>query len=108
MDQSQVGPTVEASIHYFGEMPDEKPTFHAQEHKRDNWRPDIRPITFHDARGMVYVAAEWEGKLPAKQSDEKQMLEFCPHVQPNSRLTCQIPVTDALDGLTVKIPPSQH
>ena len=57
---------------------------------------------------MVYVAAEWEGKLPAKQSDEKQMLEFCPHVLPNSRLTCQIPVTDALDGLTVKIPPSQH
>ena len=57
---------------------------------------------------MVYVAPEWEGKLPAKQSDEKQMLEFCPHVQENSRLTCQIPVTDALDGLTVKIPPSQH
>ena len=57
---------------------------------------------------MVYVAPEWEGKLPAKQSDEKQMLEFCPHVQANSRLTCQIPVTDALDGLTVMIPPSQH
>jgi ferredoxin, 2Fe-2S len=57
---------------------------------------------------MVYVAADWEAKLPDKQSDEKQMLEFCPHVQANSRLTCQIPVTDALDGLTVKVPPSQH
>lgn len=51
MDETQVGPTVEASIHYFGDMPDEKPTFHAQEHTRDNWRPDIRPVTFHDARG---------------------------------------------------------
>jgi ferredoxin, 2Fe-2S len=57
---------------------------------------------------MVYVAAEWQDRLPAKQSAEEQMLEFCPHVQDNSRLTCQIPVTDALDGLMVKVPPSQH
>ena len=57
---------------------------------------------------MVYVAPEWEARLPAKQPDEKQMLEFCPHVQPNSRLSCQIAVTDGLDGLMVKVPPSQH
>ena len=57
---------------------------------------------------MVYVADEWQARLPAKQSDEKQMLEFCPHVQESSRLTCQIPVTDALDGLHVKVPPSQQ
>ena len=57
---------------------------------------------------MVYVAAEWQDRLPAKQPAEEQMLEFCPHVQDNSRLTCQIPVTDALDGLMVKVPPSQH
>ena len=57
---------------------------------------------------MVYVAEEWRDRLPPKESAETQMLEFCPHVQGSSRLTCQIPVTDALDGLRVKVPPSQH
>jgi 2Fe-2S ferredoxin len=57
---------------------------------------------------MVYVAEEWRDRLPPKESAETQMLEFCPHVQDGSRLTCQIPVTDALDGLRVKVPPSQH
>lgn len=57
---------------------------------------------------MVYVADEWRDRLPPKDAAETQMLEFCPHVQENSRLTCQIPVTDALDGLRVKVPPSQH
>ena len=57
---------------------------------------------------MVYVTEEWRDRLPLKESAEAQMLEFCPHVQEDSRLTCQIPVTDALDGLVVKVPPSQH
>jgi 2Fe-2S ferredoxin len=57
---------------------------------------------------MVYVAEEWRDRLPPKESAETQMLEFCPHVQESSRLTCQIPVTDALDGLRVKVPPTQH
>jgi len=57
---------------------------------------------------MVYVAAEWRDRLSAKESAEEQMLAFCPHVQENSRLTCQIQVTNALDGLMVKVPPSQH
>ena len=57
---------------------------------------------------MVYVAEEWRERLPPKTSEEKQMLEFCPHVQESSRLTCQIQVTDALDGLRLKVPPSQH
>jgi len=57
---------------------------------------------------MVYVAEEWLGRLPAKDSTETAMLEFCPHVAENSRLSCQIPVTDALDGLRLKVPPSQN
>jgi 2Fe-2S ferredoxin len=57
---------------------------------------------------MVYVAEGWRDRLPPKEAAETEMLEFCPHVQENSRLTCQIPVTDALDGLRVKVPPSQH
>ncbi len=57
---------------------------------------------------MVYVPAEWRERLPAKQKDEQDMLEFCPHHDESSRLSCQIKVTDALDGLRLKGPPSQH
>jgi ferredoxin, 2Fe-2S len=57
---------------------------------------------------MVYVAEEWRERLPAPDAAEKAMLEFCPHVQASSRLTCQIQVAGALDGLRLKVPPSQH
>ncbi len=57
---------------------------------------------------MVYVEPEWQGRLPAKEPGEQAMLEFSPYVQPSSRLSCQITVTDALDGLRVKVPASQH
>jgi len=36
------------------------------------------------------------------------MLDFADNVQPNSRLSCQIRVTDDLDGLIVRLPESQH
>ena len=35
------------------------------------------------------------------------MLDFAFEVQPNSRLSCQIKVTDELDGLTVRVPERQ-
>ena len=57
---------------------------------------------------MVYVPEDWLGRLPAKDSTEQSMLEFCPHVQANSRLSCQIQVSDALDGLRLKVPQSQQ
>ena len=57
---------------------------------------------------MVYVPEEWLGRLPAKDSTEQSMLEFCPHVQANSRLSCQIQVSDALGGLRLKVPQSQQ
>jgi ferredoxin, 2Fe-2S len=57
---------------------------------------------------MVYVDEAWRERLPAKDSSESAMLEFCPHVQENSRLTCQIQVTGALEGLRLKVPPSQQ
>ncbi|MFZ1990907.1 MAG: CmcJ/NvfI family oxidoreductase, partial [Alphaproteobacteria bacterium] len=44
--------TVEALVQYFGSAP-EKPTFHAQDHRNDNWQPDIRVMKFHDARGSA-------------------------------------------------------
>jgi 2Fe-2S ferredoxin len=36
------------------------------------------------------------------------MLDFAQNVQPNSRLSCQIKVTDQLDGLIVRMPEEQH
>ena len=36
------------------------------------------------------------------------MLDFAENVEPNSRLSCQIRVSDDLDGLIVRLPQSQH
>ena len=47
-------------------------------------------------------------KLPPKTDMEETMLDFAPEVTPNSRLSCQIKVTQELDGLTVRMPASQH
>ena len=57
---------------------------------------------------MVYVPEAWQDRLPPKGADEEAMLEFCPHSDGRSRLSCQIGVTDALDGLRVTMPESQH
>jgi 2Fe-2S ferredoxin len=39
---------------------------------------------------------------------EESMLDFAENVRPNSRLSCQIRVSDDLDGLIVRLPESQH
>jgi len=57
---------------------------------------------------MVYVSEKWRDRLPVKDSTEQAMLEFCPHVDESSRLSCQIKVTAALDGLRLKVPESQQ
>ena len=56
----------------------------------------------------VYVAPEWVEKLPEKDPMEEDMLDFA--YQPDaarSRLTCQLKVTDALEGLVVHMPEKQ-
>jgi ferredoxin, 2Fe-2S len=56
----------------------------------------------------VYVAPDWVEKLPAKDSMEEDMLDFAWKPDPvRSRLTCQIKVTDAIDGLVVNLPEKQ-
>lgn len=56
----------------------------------------------------VYVDAAWVGKIPAKDAMEEDMLDFAyePDAE-RSRLTCQIKVTDELDGLKVYMPEKQ-
>jgi len=56
----------------------------------------------------VYVDPAWVAKLPPKQAMEEDMLEFAYKPDPvRSRLTCQIKVTPALEGLVVQMPERQ-
>jgi 2Fe-2S ferredoxin len=56
----------------------------------------------------VIVDPEWYGKLPEPQNLEKDMLEFVAEPSDTSRLSCQINVTDELDGLVVTVPSAQY
>ena len=56
----------------------------------------------------VHVDDAWLGKTGDKSAMEESMLDFAENVEDNSRLSCQIKVSDELDGLTVKMPQSQH
>jgi len=53
-----------------------------------------------------FVAAEWLDRLDAPHSDELDLLEYLPGRTPASRLSCQIKLTEALSGLTVRVPPA--
>ena len=56
----------------------------------------------------VYVDPAWVAKLPPKVSMEEDMLDFAHAPDPTrSRLTCQIKVDAALDGLIVHMPEKQ-
>ncbi|MYM61965.1 2Fe-2S iron-sulfur cluster-binding protein [Pseudomaricurvus sp. HS19] len=53
----------------------------------------------------VYVDAEFLPLLPPVEEDEDLILQESPARQPNSRLSCQIRLTEALQGLRVTIAP---
>ena len=55
----------------------------------------------------VYVEPEWKDKVGPRNPMEEDMLDFAFDVRDNSRLSCQIKVSDALDGLRVKVPEKQ-
>ena len=56
----------------------------------------------------VYVDAQWFDKTGGPSVMEESMLDFAQDVEQTSRLSCQIRVTEALDGLIVRLPESQH
>ena len=56
----------------------------------------------------VYVDERWLPLLPPRNDMEHSMLDFAEGVRENSRLACQIKMSDKLDGLTVQTPASQH
>jgi ferredoxin, 2Fe-2S len=56
----------------------------------------------------VYVDPDWVDRLPPRDPMEEDMLDFAYEPDPiRSRLTCQIKVTDELDGLVVQMPEKQ-
>lgn len=58
----------------------------------------------------VYVDEAWRDRLPQPDSIEADMLEILEDTRrPNSRLSCQIKLSEAIDGLTVTVaPPSDY
>jgi ferredoxin len=52
----------------------------------------------------VVVSADWFDRLPAAVEDEEDMLDLAAGVTRTSRLSCQIVLTEDLDGLEVRIP----
>ena len=56
----------------------------------------------------VYVEPDWLGRTGERNDMEQSMLSFAAVTQDNSRLSCQIEISDALDGLVVRLPNGQH
>jgi ferredoxin, 2Fe-2S len=55
----------------------------------------------------VFVDPEWVDRLPEPMSDERELLSELAHIEDNSRLSCQIEFTPALEGLRVTIAPDE-
>lgn len=55
----------------------------------------------------VYVDREWRDKTGEPSEMEEDMLDFAFDVREESRLSCQIKVTEELDGLVVRVPEKQ-
>jgi 2Fe-2S ferredoxin len=55
----------------------------------------------------VYIDESWKEKTGEPSPMEEDMLDFAFDVRPTSRLSCQIKITDELDGLAVNVPERQ-
>ena len=57
----------------------------------------------------VYVDPQWSSRLPAPAADELELLECtAAERQSTSRLSCQVKLTAAMQGLVVRVPPQQQ
>lgn len=55
----------------------------------------------------VYVDPIWRERLPAPHSDESELVSELQHRRGNSRLSCQLHLSEALDGLSVTVAPEE-
>ncbi len=53
----------------------------------------------------VKVSEEWADQLPGREADEESVLDMHEGTGPCSRLSCQLEITDELDGLVVEVVP---
>jgi ferredoxin, 2Fe-2S len=56
----------------------------------------------------VYIDEAWRSRTGARNPLEESMLEMADDVQPNSRLACQIQMSEELDGLVVRMPEGSY
>ena len=56
----------------------------------------------------VLIESEWMSRVGTADDQENAMLDLNPDREPNSRLSCQIAVTDELNGLVVNLPEFQY
>ena len=67
-----------------------------------DWGGSMACATCH-----VYVKEEWFDKLPKKEDGEEDMIDMAYEPKKNSRLSCQLIVSDELEGLVVNLPIKQ-
>ncbi|MCL4132271.1 UNVERIFIED_CONTAM: hypothetical protein GTU68_003087 [Idotea baltica] len=56
----------------------------------------------------VYISDEWTKAVGKAEDLEKEMLSVAEEVRDTSRLSCQVTITDDMDGLVVLTPESQY
>lgn len=56
----------------------------------------------------VHIDPQWIATLPKMEEDERETLEFAEQVDDMSRLSCQLKITESMDGLIVHVPESQY
>lgn len=56
----------------------------------------------------VYVDPEWLSRIQPAREEEIEMLGFVEHANSGSRLSCQVEITDDLNGLIVRLPEAQY
>lgn len=55
----------------------------------------------------LYIDAEWLGKLAPASEDEEELIEFLQFGSENSRLSCQLTISDDMDGMKVTVAPEE-
>lgn len=56
----------------------------------------------------VYIDPGWVAQLPDPDASEQELLEFAIDLKDNSRLSCQVEITEEMDGMVVRTPTSQY
>lgn len=56
----------------------------------------------------VFIDGPWRDVAGTPDETEEAMLEFVESLETNSRLSCQVKITEAFDGIIVRLPEKQH